>query len=160
MKKKLTGTQRRGLKGKLTDSLITGTKKRMIWMAILFVFNSSQWFWNPPCDCASTWVWVPGEALLALERLCAACTPVEGMNRGGGRVNRELQTDWRQQQNRGHAWSTTQNKSGHTTTTAPQAVGQGWQDPAENRLGCTRPWLNVQTGTPAMLLDWVLSRCI
>lgn len=37
-----------------------------------------------PCDCASSWVWVPGEALLALERLCAACTPVEGMNSSGG----------------------------------------------------------------------------
>ena len=40
-----------------------------------------------PCDCASSWVWVPGEALLALEQLCAACTPVEGK---GGSVG-ELQ---------------------------------------------------------------------
>lgn len=99
-----------------TDSLFSGTKTNRIYIVILFGFNSSQRFLKSPCDCASSWAWVPGEALLALERLCAACTPVEGMNRGGGWAA-ELQTDWRHQQNRGHAWSTTQNKPGQTTST-------------------------------------------
>lgn len=66
-----------------------------------------------PCDCASGWVWVPGEALLALERLCAHLW--RGRIDAGGWAM-ELQTDWRHQQNRGHAWSTTQNKPGQTTT--------------------------------------------
>lgn len=84
---------------------------------ILYRFHSSQRFWNPlvivpPVGCESL-----AKRLLALEQLCAACTPVEGMNRGGGGWAAELQTDWRHQQNRGHAWSTTQNKPGQTTTT-------------------------------------------
>lgn len=69
------------------DSLFNRTQKKkavmngdFIWVEFLPALLKS------PCDCASSWVWVPGEALLALERLCAACTPVEGMNssrRGG-----------------------------------------------------------------------------
>lgn len=78
----------------------------LIWAEFLPAVSKS------PCDCASGWVWVPGEALLALERLCAHLW--RGWIDAGG-WDSQLQTDWRHQQNRGHAWSTTQNKPGQTT---------------------------------------------
>lgn len=78
-----------------------------------------------PCDCASSWVWVPGEALLALERLCVACTPVEGMNSSGGVSSRA--PDWlapptKQRPCLINNPKQTRSNNNHT---APQAVGQG-----------------------------------
>lgn len=112
--------------------------KKLIGMVIWIGVNSSQRFLKSPCDCASSCrVCVsPGWSSAGFGSwLCAACTPVDGMNRRGaqegwgeeeerkkterGGVSLQcLQTDWRQRQNRGHAWSTTQNKPGQTRNVA------------------------------------------
>lgn len=111
-----------------------------MWMVDLFGFNSSQWFRNPlvivpPVGCESLakhcWLWSGSVQPAHLRR---------GWIEAGGWAA-ELQTDWRHRQNRGHAWSTTQNKPGQTTTTELlgllEKAGEG-QPKLSPRLGESR----------------------
>lgn len=105
-----------------------------MWMVVLFGFNSSQWFRNPlvivpPVGCESLaklcWLWSGSVQPAHLRR---------GWIEAGGWAA-ELQTDWRHRQNRGHAWSTTQNKPGQTTTTEllVRSSRRGWESLAAAR---------------------------
>lgn len=92
---------------------------------ILFGLNSSQRFWNPlvivpPVGCESL-----AKLLLALERLCAACTPVEGMNSSGGVSYRA--PDWLAPPTKQRPCLINNPKQTRSNNkhTAPQAVGQG-----------------------------------
>lgn len=77
--------------------------------------------------------------LLLWLRICLLHTCGRGMNRRGVWTIL-LQTDWRHQQNRRHAWSTTQNKPGQTTTTALR-LGQ-----AEEYTAASPSWSSPERG--------------